>query len=161
MIITQAALGFLLEDHTSWGANWIWGCPLIVVTVIIHVLALGLISQRAISFYGTTMKHRHPTVTFAVVVGATALLATTLHALETGIWASAYCLVGALPDFKHAMLYSLGAMTSYGHQNLFLEDHWRLLGAIESLNGWLLFGLSTAFLFWMIQEVSPNNHVRR
>ena len=46
-------------------------------------------------------------------------------------------------------------------QNLFLEDHWRLLGAIESLNGWLLFGLSTAFLFWMIQEVSPNNQARR
>jgi hypothetical protein len=61
-----------------------------------------------------------------------------------------------MPDFKHAMLYSLGAITSYGHQNLFLEDRWRLLGAIEALNGWLLFGLSTAFLFWMIQEVTPN-----
>ncbi len=161
MIITQATLGLLLEDHASWGVDWIWGCPLIVVTVIIHVLALGFISQRAISFYGNSIKHRHPTVTFAVVVGTTALLATTLHAFETGIWAFAYCLIGALPDTRHAMLYSLGAMTSYGHQNLFLEDHWRLLGAIESLNGWLLFGLSTAFLFWMIQEVSPTNQARR
>jgi hypothetical protein len=53
------------------------------------------------------------------------------------------------------MLYSLGAMTTYGHQNL--EKHWQLLGTIEALNGSLLFGLSTAFLFWLIQEVSPNN----
>jgi hypothetical protein len=45
------------------------------------------------------------------------------------------------------MLYSMGAMTTYGHQSLFLEDRWRLLGTIEALNGWLLFGLSTAFLF--------------
>lgn len=51
------------------------------------------------------------------------------------------------------MLYSLNAITSYGHENIFLEDHWRLMGAMESLNGWLLFGLSTAFLFTMIEKV--------
>jgi len=29
------------------------------------------------------------------------------------------------------------------------------MGALEALNGMLLFGLTTAFLFAMIQEVSP------
>jgi hypothetical protein len=161
MRTAQIALSFLFEGHTTWGADWIWGCPLIVLTVIIHVLCLGYISQKGISVYGDMMKRHHPTATFAVVVGATALLATTLHAFEAGIWAIAYCVIGAMPDFKSAMLYSLGAMTSYGHQNLFLEHRWQLTGPIESLNGWLLFGLSTAFLFWLIQEVSPNNRARR
>jgi hypothetical protein len=32
-------------------------------------------------------------------------------------------------------------MTSYGHTNLALER--RLLGGLEALHGWLLFGLST------------------
>jgi hypothetical protein len=50
------------------------------------------------------------------------------------------------------MLYSLNALTSYGHENLVLEDRWRLMGAIEALNGWLLFGLTTAFMFGTIQE---------
>ena len=68
--------------------------------------------------------------------------------------------VGALPDTRSSMLYSLGAMTTYGHQSLYLEDRWRLLGTLEALNGWLLFGLSTAFLFWLIQEVSPNHRTR-
>ena len=44
-------------------------------------------------------------------------------------------------------------MTAYGHVNLALEAHWELMGAIESLNGWLLFGLTTAFLFAVIQRV--------
>ena len=57
------------------------------------------------------------------------------------------------------MLYSMGAMTTYGHQSLYLEERWWLLGTIEALNGWLLFGLSTAFLFWLIQEVSPNGRL--
>jgi len=51
------------------------------------------------------------------------------------------------------MLYSLSAMTSYGHANLFLEEQWQLMGALEALNGMLLFGLTTAFLFAMIQKV--------
>ena len=51
------------------------------------------------------------------------------------------------------MLYSLGAMTSYGHENLHLKDQWQLMGALEALNGMLLFGLTTAFLFAMIREV--------
>jgi hypothetical protein len=34
-----------------------------------------------------------------------------------------------------------------------LEDHWHLMGAMEALNGWLLFGLTTAFLFAVIEKV--------
>ena len=46
-------------------------------------------------------------------------------------------------------------MTSYGHANLFLEQQWQLMGALEALNGMLLFGLTTAFLFAVIQKVWP------
>ncbi len=90
---------------------------------------------------------------FVVVMGATTLLATTLHALEALFWAAAYLLLGALPDLKTSMLYSLNAITSYGHHELLLEERWRLMGAIEALNGWLLFGLTTAFLFGMLERV--------
>jgi hypothetical protein len=86
--------------------------------------------------------------------GVTTLLATTLHGIEAVIWATAYWLLGALPDTKSAM-YSLSAITSYGHTNLFLEEQWQLMGALEALNGMLLFGLTTAFLFAMIQKVWP------
>jgi hypothetical protein len=78
-----------------------------------------------------------------------------LHGIEAGIWAFAYQFLHTMPDQKSAMLYSLGAMTSYGHANLYLEPKWQLMGALEALNGMLLFGLSTAFLFAMIQRVWP------
>ncbi len=63
--------------------------------------------------------------------------------------------LGAVPDGKSAMLYSLNAMTTYGHESVSLEPHWQMMGALEALNGMLLFGLTTAFLFAMIQEVWP------
>jgi len=32
------------------------------------------------------------------------------------------------------------------------------MGALEALNGWLLFGLTTAFLFAMIEELRMVEH---
>ena len=116
--------------------------------------ALGLISQTVVhGNVGGTIDRRHPKVAFVVVVGATTLLATCLHRVEAGIWALAHEFLGALPDARSSMLYSLNAMTSDGHTNLNLQDHWHLMRALEALNGWLLFGLTTAFLFAVIQRV--------
>jgi hypothetical protein len=92
----------------------------------------------------------------------TVTLVTLLHGLEGTTWAAAYRLLGALPDTRSAMLYSLSAMTSYGHATLFLEGTWQLMGALEALNGMLLFGLTTAFLFAMIQQIwlgGSRNHL--
>jgi hypothetical protein len=151
MTMPLAALGSPLGVDITWSENWAWGLPLIVLTVVMHVLCLGLICQHAVRPYNRTSGH--PVGVFIVVMGTTTLLATCLHGGEAAVWAVAYRLLNALPDNRSALLYSLSAITSYGHANLVLEPHWQLMGAIEALNGWLLFGLTTAFLFGMINEV--------
>ena len=160
MTIAQAALNFQIDPEAPWHADWAWGIPLIVLTVILHVFGLGLIQQKIVPLYGALMRRRHTTGGFAAVMGTTTLLATCLHGIEAAIWGWAYLLIGALPDSKTAMLYSLGAMTTYGHENLHVEPHWALLGTIEALNGWLLFGLTTAFLFALIEKTSPANRTK-
>jgi hypothetical protein len=151
--MTSVGLTLLVGDP-SWSADWAWSLPLIVLTVVIHVLGLVLVHQRVIRASSGNMGRRHPTRTFVVVIGAATLSATILHGLEGVIWAAAYLFLGALPDTRSAMLYSLNAMTSYGHEDLFLEAHWQLMGAMEALNGWLLFGLTAAFLFGMLEKVT-------
>ena len=142
-------------DVGAWNANWAWSLPLIVLNVVIHVIGLGLINESVVRVLSGALPHRRFTPMFAVGMGAVVLLVTALHAIEAATWAAAYRLLGALPDTKSAMLYSLSAMTSYGHANLFLEEQWQLMGALEALNGMLLFGLTTAFPFAMIQRVWP------
>lgn len=105
-------------------------------------------------------QRRGPFLALVVVTGSATLLATCLHGMEVSIWAGAYLILGASADFNSSMLYSLNAITSYGHTDLFLNDHWRLMGALESLNGWLLFGLTAAFLFAVIQSVWFTTHER-
>jgi hypothetical protein len=151
--ITHAALSLFVVNPSTWSANWAWSLPLIVLTVVLHVFGLLLINQKVENVENRVVERFSYPVVFVVIIGGTALFATLLHGIEGIIWAGAYRLVGALPDNRSGVLYSLSAMTSYGHANVELEQHWQLMGALEALNGMLLFGLTTAFLFGILQRV--------
>ncbi|MGC1449897.1 MAG: hypothetical protein WA830_07665 [Candidatus Sulfotelmatobacter sp.] len=152
MIIAQSVLSSHVAVPGAWRADWTWGLPLIIVTVVSHVLSLGMANESAVRFYSRMASGRHPMAVFVVVISGVTLVATFMHAAETSLWAVFYLILGARPDYKSAMLYSLGAVTTYGHSGLYLEQGWQLMGAIEALSGWLLFGLTGAFLFSLIQR---------
>jgi hypothetical protein len=139
----------------GWGLDWLWGLPLIVLTVVIHASGLGLIGKKVTSTLSGERRLGELSAASIFVMGGTVLSITVLHGLEGLIWAQAYRLVGALQANKSAMLYSLNAMTSYGHENLNLAPRWQMMGALEALDGWILFGLTTAFLFTVTQKVWP------
>jgi len=139
----------------TWTGDWAWSLPLIVLTVMIHVCGLAVIGEKVVEALGESADRRRFMLKFALVMGTTSLLATILHGIEGAIWAAAYRFLGALPDDRTAMLYSISAMTTYGHAALYLKDRWQLMGALEALNGVLLFGLTTAFMFAMIQRAWP------
>ncbi len=126
---------------------------MIVFNVIYHVFALAFVNQKLVQGARVLKRRFHFLFVFALVMGATTLWATLLHAIEASLWAALYLILGALPDGRSALLYSLGAMTTYGHEPGYLKDHWQLMGALEALNGMLLFGLTTAFLYAMIREL--------
>jgi hypothetical protein len=135
------------ESIAGWGADWAWGLPLIVSTVMIHALGLGFIKREADRAMPLILKHQ------VLSIGGVTLTITLLHGLEAFIWAIAFLRLHALPDSPTAMLYFMNALTAFGHTDVKLERQWQLLGAMESLNGWILFGLSTAYLFALIQRV--------
>jgi hypothetical protein len=100
-----------------------WSLPLIVVTVVIHVVGLALINAKFVTVVSGSPKRPRTLSLFVMVVGVTAILATVLLGFEGTAWALAYRLLGALPDNKSAMLYSISALTSYGHADLLLAGH--------------------------------------
>jgi hypothetical protein len=123
--------------------------------VIIHVVGLGLFNVKMVQVLTAVKDHPRFTSAFALVIGFTAIWATFLHAIEAGIWAAAYLLLKAVPDAHTAMLYSVSAITTYGHSQIFLTDNYRLLGALEALNGIILLGMTTALMYGLIQRVWP------
>ncbi len=91
---------------------------------------------------------------FAIVIGAITsmgLLLAALHGIEAAFWAVVYLWLGALGSPEAAILYSVDAMATRGASGVTLQPHWRMMGALEAANGMLLFGISTAFIFSVMQ----------
>ena len=145
----------VFDAAEAWSNNWAWSLPLIVLTVLAHAFGLALIREQMVFRLSRTLGPHRTSFALALLVAPIVLLLTVLHGIEAGAWAAAYVALGARPDFASAMLYSLSAMTTFGHAEIFLATHWRLMGALEALNGMMLFGLTTAFLFAVIQRHWP------
>lgn len=69
-----------------------------------------------------------------------------LHSIEIWAYAFAYMSVGALDSIEPALYFSTSAFTTVGFGDVTLGPDWRMLGAAEAMNGFLLIGWSTAFL---------------
>jgi len=147
----------MFDVAEAWSNNWAWSLPLIVLTVVAHAFGLALIREQVVVPLTQRLGRHRTSFVLAAIVAPTVLLLAVLHGIEAGAWAVAYVALGARPDFASAMLYSLSAMTTFGHAEIFLATHWRLMGALEALNGMKLFGLTTAFLFAVIQRNWPTS----
>jgi len=136
--------------------SWILGLLLIVLTIAMHttvvvLLALGLearIRARA-DKYSPGLRGAIPTV--IVRIGATALMLAALHGLEGVAWAVAYWRLGAFDSFTDASIYALSTLTTFEIPGLSVPPRFQMISALEAVNGVLLFGISTAFLFAVIQ----------
>jgi hypothetical protein len=137
-------------------ASWSVGLSLIVVTIAIHttavvLMAFGLESRMRVRVdkYGAQRLRAVPTVIGHI--GAVALILTALHGIEGGLWALAYWWLGALDSPSDASVYALATMTTFEMPGLTVPPRFQMLSALQAVNGVLLFGITTAFLFAVLQ----------
>jgi len=76
-----------------------------------------------------------------------------LHLTEAGLWAFFYYSRSLFETFETALYFSLGSYTTIGYGDVVLPQRWRLLGAIEGISGVLLCGISTGFIFAVINAL--------
>jgi len=56
-------------------------------------------------------------------------------------------------SFPEGVYFAASSITALGYGDVVLPPPWRVLGALVAINGLLMFGCSTAFLFLVIQNV--------
>ncbi len=135
--------------------NWAWGLSLIALTIAIHTTGVVMMAVAGLRIRARletrNLSFWHTILIVVGVVGTAGLLLAGLHGIEATIWAAAYVWLGALNLPQNAILYSVDFMTTRGASGLMLEQHWRMMGALEAANGMLLFGISTAYIFAVMQ----------
>jgi hypothetical protein len=150
-------------------SNWTWGLSLITLTTAIHATGVVLIATVGIRIrvriedQQETFKASDVFAIAIIDVAVVALLLALLHGIEAALWAAAYRWLGAIDTLADAIFYSIDTIATRGASGLMIAERWRMLGALEALDGMLVFGISTAFLFAVLQAYWPmaTGHIRR
>ena len=124
----------------------------VAVCVIIHIGGMALFTSLLLRWRshiqqnpGLLKSSLVLIITFGVVI--------LLHLAETIIWAGFYYSRNLFQSFETALHFSLTTYTTVGYGEILLPEHWRLLGGIEALSGPLLCGVSTAFIFAILNAL--------
>jgi hypothetical protein len=153
-----------MSEWAAWNESAIWSLSLIAITITIHAIGVVVIAAVAQHFSIEVVGRRYPFVGThpgsVVTIVTVAMSLVVLHALECLLWAAAYVHLGALPNPAAAELYSVDSMTTRGASGFFLEKQWRMMGAAEAGDGMLLFGISTAFVFYLMHRIWRDDNVR-
>ncbi len=86
--------------------------------------------------------------TSAVVLGL-----LVLSGIEIWFYAIVYLIIGATAALPESVYFSTITYAAIGFSDASLAAPWRLVGAIEGINGVLLLGWSVAFLVAELQRV--------
>ena len=124
------------------------GSALVMATVLIHGVSLDII-VRALRAIGIETLNRWRFLSFSLVV----LAIFSSHIIEIWIWAGFYFFIEEIPTFETALYFSTSSFTTVGYGDVTLSEEWRLLSSLESANGMILFGWSTAFIFAIVHRI--------
>lgn len=134
------------------------GVVAFLCTIFVHALPLGATvsivrREKRLGQAGVSLWINFATVALIIVV---ALMA---HLIEIALWAVVFVACGEFLSFGTAYYHSAVNYTTLGYGDLIMSTRWRLLGPLEAASGILMFGVSTAMIFTVIQRLTQARFV--
>jgi hypothetical protein len=126
------------------------GVSAVVCTILIHALAVGA-TINFVRYERTTGQAGTGVWIDLAIVVLVISFAFVAHLIEITLWAALFIICGEFQEFGIAYYHSAVNYTTLGYGDLILTPSWRLLGPLEAADGTLLFGVSTAMVFAVIQ----------
>ncbi len=128
---------------------------MVLLTVVIHgagVFALGRFLR--IEAREEAEEHIHPMSLHGVGVTLVLVLGLfVLHGIEIWTYAFVFLLLDALPNLGEAIYFSTITYATTGYDDDSISQSWRMVAAIEGLNGVVLLGWSTAFFVTVVARM--------
>lgn len=121
----------------------------VTVCLMVHVAGILLMAKwllRKRDELGRKATNKH----FALLLIVLFTGIMCLHLTQTGLWAVLYYTRGLFSDFETSLYFSMVSFTTIGYGDVLLPRNWRLLGVVEGFSGVLLCGISTAFMFAVV-----------
>ena len=122
-------------------------------TIITHALALiailGVVRFKHSRLDRGGVRFRRD----LTIVAATPHLTLVAHLIEIGAGAVMFILCGEFSDLAPAFYHSAGNYTSLGYGDVVMSASWKSLAPLETADALLMFGVSTAMVVAVIQQL--------
>jgi len=128
------------------------GAIAVVGTILLH----GLSVSATVNLFRYKQRSGRAGVSFSADVAIVAIVMLVLlvaHLIEVAVWALLFIVCGEFADFGTAYYHSAVNYTTLGYGDVIMSPSWRLLGPLEAANGMLMFGVSTAILFAVLERI--------
>ena len=131
------------------------GAAMALVTVCIHALGTDW-WIRYLKPVHAKVKEELTNWLALRLIWSTALWLLMLHTVEVMVWSCVYVSLDNLVEvtnFEEAMYFSTVTFATLGYGDLVIYNQWRMLAAIQSMTGMLVFGWSAALLYAVVQRI--------
>jgi len=124
---------------------------LVMMTVMIHGFGLAVLSRVLRGEAQEEREHHVPALSFRALAFTLLLVGALffLHGIEIWLYAAFYDLAGAVSGLETSVYFSTISYSAIGYSDHYINPAWRLVAAVEGINGLLLLGWSTAFFVTM------------
>lgn len=128
---------------------------MVAFTVVLHGAGLQALARTLrLELQEEAERHEHfvSTRAFSVLIGLVIGL-FALHGIEIWLYAALYLWLGAVANLEAAVYFSTITYGAIGYSDTAMAVGWRLVSAIEGINGILLIGWSTAFFVTLVARM--------
>lgn len=126
------------------------GALLVGLTSIVQAVFMigGFRALQALRTHERSFGHHHASLIIVLFV----LFMFLAMIVDVALWAWTYRWLDAVRDAEAALYVSLGSFTTIGFADVHIAPEWRLLVAVEGVNGMIIFGWATALVIAAIQH---------
>jgi hypothetical protein len=128
---------------------------MVLVTVAIHAMGLfGLSRLLRLEEREEAKEHVHPLSPRGIAATMIVILSLfILHGIEIWLYAFLYVGIGSINGLRDAIYFSTITYGAIGYSDAAMAEEWRLVSAIEGINGIILIGWSTAFFVTLLARM--------
>ncbi|WP_309662150.1 ion channel [Sphingomonas sp.] len=128
---------------------------MVLVTVTIHAIGLYTLARLLrLEELQERHEHIHPMSRRGITATLTVSLGLfVLHGIEIWLYAFLFLAIGSVEGLREAVYFSTITYGAIGYSDAAMAEQWRLVSAIEGINGLILIGWSTAFFVTLIARM--------
>jgi hypothetical protein len=128
------------------------GLGMYVLTSCVLMVPTAIVIRIATSRHPRSLT-RPSSITNFILLQLVSALVLFGHLVNIALWAVLFWRLDEFAGFEAAYYHSAVNYSSLGYGDVVMSKRWHLLGPLETINGIIMFGISTALIFALMMRL--------